>query len=383
MIVAGYHILGSDAIVFNRYTFFWKLGGLTLIGNFLMWWMYRSAFSFLYPWWSLIAFIILSFCFPLSHNAIHDVPVWAARCFSWIGGYWLIFTIYSVLGACIYFLLYVTVSLLGDESVWNAVRVWISNIVFILVMLILIAGSWRAFHPVYHRIEVTTEKEIPETTIAFLTDTHFSPLLSHWYAKKMVRHINAIHADAVIFGGDIIDAHLDFIYRDQSYLHLMNIKAPLGVYAVYGNHDYFDSDLRKEAALFSSFRFLCNDRIYAAAHIAITGLNDYMHEPVDQLPAVDKRDFNIAVDHEPLRIIPAEKQGYDMYLAGHTHGGQFFPETYINKRLYTLNYGCRRFGHLLAIVSSGYGFWGIPVRTGPSPEIVLLHLRHNSSSTTG
>ena len=42
--------------------------------------------------------------------------------------------------------------------------------------------------------------------------------------------------------------------------------------------------------------------------------------------------------------------------------------------MYTLCYGVRRFGRLLAVVTSGYGFWGTPFRTGPRPEIVVLHI---------
>ena len=92
------------------------------------------------------------------------------------------------------------------------------------------------------------------------------------------------------------------------------------------------------------------------------------------MPAVDASSFNIAVDHEPLRMAPAARQGYDLYLAGHTHGGQFFPENVVTRRMYTLCYGVRRFGRLLAVVTSGYGFWGTPFRTGPRPEIVILHI---------
>ena len=45
------------------------------------------------------------------------------------------------------------------------------------------------------------------------------------------------------------------------------------------------------------------------------------------------------MDHEPLRIREAAKKGYDLYLGGHTRGGQFFPVTWITDRMYLLNYG--------------------------------------------
>ena len=67
----------------------------------------------------------------------------------------------------------------------------------------------------------------------------------------------------------------------------------------------------------------------------------------------------------------------DLYLGGHTHWGQFFPVTWITDRMYLLNYGNRRIGTIDAIVSSGYGSWGFPFRTGPSPEIVIIKIESN------
>ena len=71
----------------------------------------------------------------------------------------------------------------------------------------------------------------------------------------------------------------------------------------------------------------------------------------------------------------AAEAGYDMYLAGHTHTGQMFPNRLVTQRMYKLDYGLARFGDLTAIVSNGYGFWGPPVRTELKPEIVVINLQ--------
>ena len=190
----------------------------------------------------------------------------------------------------------------------------------------------------------------------------------------MVRRIQSLSAEAIIFGGDLIDAHLDFARRDGSYTYINGLRAPLGVYAVYGNHDYFDSDVSELARLLPAIHFLADEQCPIGRNIVLTGMRDYIHYPNHAMPAADATAFNIAVDHEPLRMVPAARQGYDLYLAGHTHGGQFFPENVVTRRMYTLCYGVRRFGRLLAVVTSGYGFWGTPFRTGPRPEIVILHI---------
>ena len=300
------------------------------------------------------------------------MPLWLAKVFAWAGGYWLIFTIYSFMGAVVYGLAWLLCAAAGFD--WQAVGPRLSAYIRACILMILVVGSYRALVPVYRHISVETDKVEADTTIAFLSDTHFSPLLSHWFVKNMVRRIQSVHADAILFGGDLIDAHLDFVRRDGSYTYINGLHAPLGVYAVYGNHDYFDSDVGELARLLPAVRFLADEQSPIGRNIVLTGMSDYIHYPNHAMPAVDASAFNIAVDHEPLRMAPAARQGYDLYLAGHTHGGQFFPENVVTRRMYTLCYGVRRFGRLLAVVTSGYGFWGTPFRTGPRPEIVVLHI---------
>jgi predicted MPP superfamily phosphohydrolase len=67
--------------------------------------------------------------------------------------------------------------------------------------------------------------------------------------------------------------------------------------------------------------------------------------------------------------------GYDLYVAGHTHTGQLFPNRLVTKKMYKLDYGRKEFGNLTAITSNGYGFWGVPVRTEVAPELVVINLK--------
>ena len=81
------------------------------------------------------------------------------------------------------------------------------------------------------------------------------------------------------------------------------------------------------------------------------------------------------MEHKPLRIEQADSRVIDLYFAGHTHAGQFWPNRFVTRRIFALDYGAKRFGHLLAIVSSGYGAWGQLFRLGPAPEIVLVNVK--------
>lgn len=349
----------------NRKAFFWRLGVILIVGSLLARWLYSQAFPILMSPYSLIPFILCPLCFSLAHNAIHAVPVRLAKIFAWVGGMWLVFTLYSFLGLIPFIIL---------TFIWPTTAPLLASTVFFLVIALLLYGVWHANHRVIRTITMHSEKITKPCTLAFLTDIHLSPLLSHGYAKKLVNDVMKLHADTIVFGGDLIDAHLDFVLRDGAYQELQHLQASLGVWAVYGNHDYFDSSIEREQQALPTIHFLKNETVTLPGNISLTGLNDYLHEPTHAVMPPPPTTFSILIDHEPLRIVPASKAGYDVYLAGHTHGGQFFPVTEITKRLFTLSYGLRHFGSLTAIVSSGYGYWGMPMRTGPFPEIIVLKL---------
>jgi len=70
----------------------------------------------------------------------------------------------------------------------------------------------------------------------------------------------------------------------------------------------------------------------------------------------------------------ASDEGIGLQVSGHTHGGQFFPFTWITSRIYgAFVYGLNRLGGLLVYTSCGAGTWGPPLRVGTRPEIVLFN----------
>lgn len=361
----------------NRFLFFLLIGSAGILIGLGQWRMYGRAFPCLRARRTCAIFILLPFCFVLPHLLISSLPVGLAKGLAWIGGYWFLFFYYSTLFLILYGVIYAFTGRRPASRFWPAFSAKYGRLVLLLVTVAAIGGTWNAFHPVYRDITVTTEKPLPrEYTIAFLTDTHLGPLLSSTYSQDLAARLQATEADAIIFGGDIIDGNLDFVARDGSYKNLDSLTAPLGIYAVYGNHDHYNSDQQKEAALFPRLRFLKNETLLLDDAISLTGLEDFLFYPVKQVPPPDPDHFSILADHEPDRIPAAAAAGYDLYLAGHTHGGQFFPNQLLTERVYELNYGSRLYGTMLAVVSNGYGFWGTPVRIGPPPEIVILHIKH-------
>jgi uncharacterized protein len=89
--------------------------------------------------------------------------------------------------------------------------------------------------------------------------------------------------------------------------------------------------------------------------------------------AVDRGRAAVLLCHTPHHLAISEQEGISLHLAGHTHGGQFFPFTLIVSRIYgQYVHGLQRFGNLTVYITWGAGTWGPPVRVGTKPEIVML-----------
>ena len=184
----------------------------------------------------------------------------------------------------------------------------------------------------------------------------------------------------MLIAGDIMDERLRYIIDENSLAPLKELRAPLGVYGAFGNHDYLDrpNELRALLAV-NNVRILTDESTLADGNLKITGLHDYRVSastvPLQNLSSNNDKYYSILIDHQPRRMDAAAAAGYDMYLAGHTHTGQMFPNRLVTQRMYKLDYGLEQFGDLTAIVSNGYGFWGPPVRTELKPEIVVINLQ--------
>jgi hypothetical protein len=70
-----------------------------------------------------------------------------------------------------------------------------------------------------------------------------------------------------------------------------------------------------------------------------------------------------------------EKAGVDLYLAGHTHGGQLYPLIWVNDRVFQFNRGLYHFGNMQVYTSCGSGTFGPPMRIGTRSEVTVLEMR--------
>jgi predicted MPP superfamily phosphohydrolase len=193
----------------------------------------------------------------------------------------------------------------------------------------------------------------------------------------MVDMVMAQKPDMILLAGDILDRYMS-VYTDQNMGEEMRrLSAPLGVFAVPGNHEYFGESVPAFQKLLAAdgVRMLI-DEIEESGGLTIIGRNDRRGgarlSVAEIVAGLDKTKPLIMMDHQPYNLDESQKAGIDLQLSGHTHAGQFWPVTTVTRFMYEIDYGLLRKGDTTIIVTSGYGLWGPPLRIGSTPEIVRI-----------
>lgn len=100
-------------------------------------------------------------------------------------------------------------------------------------------------NPIVRTETVAASKNIEaDTKIVLVTDLHLGHINALGAAQDVVQRINAQKPDLVLIGGDIVDEKLSYVL-DNGSLEALKFDAPLGTYAVYGNHDYLDGEMKE------------------------------------------------------------------------------------------------------------------------------------------
>ena len=286
------------------------------------------------------------------------------------------------------------------------------------------AGFFRAFADywwgAFTRIAVTRYQiETPKIgtgqtlRIAFVSDIHadtrFMPVDR---IREVVAKTNDLNADLVVLGGDYLTQdnwRMTPLDLGETVDLLGALKAPLGVVAIMGNHDWWDDpethsgdkaeprtvDLMRKAGI----KVMLNEA-RALDHptgIWIAALDSQMafertkgphegaHDLKKALQDVPRDTFNILLAHEPDIFADLTNEPLDLVLSGHTHGGQI--RVFGARPVVPSAYGARyAYGHLHdggrdLIVSGGLGCSSVPVRLGIIPEIVMVTITGTGTGT--
>ncbi|HDL3852719.1 TPA: metallophosphoesterase, partial [Mannheimia haemolytica] len=194
---------------------------------------------------------------------------------------------------------------------------------------------------------------------------------------QLAEIFNQQKVDLILLPGDIMDDNTEVYVADKMQPHLAKLKAPLGVYATLGNHDFFGAQetIAKEITD-AGITVLWDQTAEINGKFTLIGRNDDL---VKNRPSAEQLLQNvntklpvILLDHRPTEIEQHAKLPIDIQVSGHAHKGQVFPASIITKLIYRLHYGYEKIGFGHYFVTSGYGFWGVPMRLGSQSEVMII-----------
>lgn len=242
---------------------------------------------------------------------------------------------------------------------------------------------------------VSTTWRGPALKVALLSDLHIgAPYVRLEKLRQVVEQVNAESPDVVMLAGDFVTRGVlggKLVEPEPIAQELSKLRAPLGVVAVLGNHDWwYDGPRVIRAFRAAGIRVLEDEAaqvVSGGKPLWFVGLSDQWTQETNWRAALQKvRDDApvLALTHNP-DVFPEMPPRVDLLLAGHSHGGQVrFP--LVGAPIVPSRFGQRYLrgwieeGGKRMFVTTGIGTSMLPVRFGVPPEIVILTLEHGSGS---
>ncbi|MGE5359853.1 MAG: metallophosphoesterase [Bacteroidales bacterium] len=237
--------------------------------------------------------------------------------------------------------------------------------------------------PAVRSHDVTVKDLPPEhegLVIVQITDLHLGELLGQRWLEDRVAQIDALRPDVIAMTGDLLN---EVPLVEPLLPTLRRLRAPLGVYAVTGNHEFY-AGLDASVRLFedAGFRVLRNTSAQLAPGLVIAGVDDLTAgrqfsvpgHAIERALAARPAGATILLSHTPWNGEQAAGLGVGLMLSGHTHGGQIWPFVYFTRLVYPHVVGRYTIGGMTWLVSRGTGFWGPPMRLFKTAEILKITL---------
>jgi predicted MPP superfamily phosphohydrolase len=230
---------------------------------------------------------------------------------------------------------------------------------------------------------IAKENGLAGLRLALVSDLHVGFFLDPEDLALLVERVLAARPDAVLLCGDLVNQfgpECELLARG-----LENLRAPLGIFAVPGNHDYYaDRSLRRWRRALESVgaQVLLNrgTRLeLASGSLWVAGVDDLREGTPDLAAALAGREPGeptVLLSHHPDFFVDAARAGVDLTLAGHTHGGQVLIGGRTPLRHTRHGFWSGRFEREGAqlYVGRGAGVSCLPVRHGAPPELPILVL---------
>lgn len=346
-----------------------------LCGNGYLFWKIWQTISGI-TLWSKIAVSLIFWILAFSLLAAMvfreaQIPDGLLRSMFNFGSIWMVFLLYSVLLLAIFDIMKIFLPAIGN-TLWYALTI---------TCCLLIYGYNNYKHPQIEHIDIALEKKFEGDSIKIVSvsDIHLGYGTGLSTLKDYVALINSQHPDLILISGDLIDNSLKPLKREPFDKMLSELKAPMGIYMVPGNHEFFSdinacSDFLKNTPI----NMLRDSIVVLPNGIQIIGRDDRSNRKrkqlSDLLTQVDMDSPVIVLDHQPYKLSKVDSLKVDMQLSGHTHHGQIWPLNLVTDHLYEQSHGYRKWNHSHIWVSSGLSLWGPPFRIGTRSDLAVIEL---------
>ena len=290
----------------------------------------------------------------------------------------------------LFFLLYggimrIVIAITGKEFkiYWQGHLAVFSCIIYMIIAYLI------AHHVVKTEYELTTTKNIEALRIAVFADSHVGTTFDGEGFADHMKEIEDQKPDIVLIPGDFVDDSTKKEDMVRACMALGEMEAKYGVWYSFGNHDagYYNSRDFSRDELIEELKknkvHVLEDEVSEIGDLVIVGRKDSGDKEragISKLLAgVDESKYIIVLDHEPNDYDAEGKSAADLVVSGHTHGGQFFPVTYVGE---WIGANDRTYGHEKRngtdfIVTSGISCWELPFKTGTKSEYVIIDVKYD------
>ncbi len=343
-------------------------------------------------WWKLMALVLVLFCAakPYIYNCFGTwldpgLPVWAIVVLESLYAAVLIAVCCAIIKDIILAGYFVCCLLMHDQCRWKSG--WVTLGISVMALGLGFHGTLSQFEVPEIKVQRLEVADLPDDLnglrIVQLSDLHIGPILKGDFLAGVVERCREINPDLILLTGDYVDGHVEKLLPE--FAALKDLRAPLGVYAVTGNHEYY-SGAGEWVPAFSSLglHFLNNEGVSLTrgqAVLNVAGIPDrraagfgFAGPDPQQALAGLPEGYTIMLTHQPAPAL--EAQGADLVVSGHTHGGtMFFLQPLIAHFNAGFVSGLYELDDLSLYVSNGTGIWsGFPCRVGVSAEITCFIL---------
>jgi predicted MPP superfamily phosphohydrolase len=336
-------------------------------------------------WVYWFCFWLLAYSYIIARLGSRWMPKAVSQILKIVGSYWFALMTYGLLLLPFVDLMAWILHLsLIEASIYI---LWLGWSFVVVLFIILARGTWNAWNPIVRKYEISIPKaagERKQLRIAVASDLHLGSIVRNKHLQRLVTLVKGLKPDLILLPGDILDDDIEPFIRHQMSEQMRELTAPLGTFAILGNHEYIGGKIEEFVKQMKAIdiEVLMDRSVKIADSFYVIGRKDHSADRFGGaasrkgietlLEEVDTTLPLILMDHQPYHLELAAAQGIDLQLSGHTHRGQMAPFHWITKRLYELDWGYLKKGNMHTIVSSGFGTWGPPIRLGSRSEIIEI-----------